>query len=101
MIKCCLQELRPKLKGGKVEYTVLESTQVEVELLPVLGKSFRYWVKGARYGTAPVEWIECPLQGGYTKTYQFTTRAAPPPGQAPRRAQAWRVTIMDPIFAGT
>ena len=99
MIECVLEYLRPKLKGGKVHFSVVKATRVETERLPVRGQPFMFRVteEGFEYGkcleTSPVKWIEPPLKAGYTKTYMFQT-AAPDRGHL-------RITITDPIFAGT
>lgn len=73
-----------------MHFSVLGSTRVETDRLPVLGKRFRYWEKGERRETGAVQEIERPERPGYSKTYQFRTQAA-----------HWRVTITDPIFHGT
>lgn len=98
-IDCVLEYLRPKLKGGRVCFSVEKSIRVETECLPVLGQpfTFRIWEEGFEFGkcvrTSPVKWIEPPPEAGNIKTYMFQTGA---PGNG-----HLRITITDPIFAGT
>ncbi len=95
MISCNIQRLTPKLKGGCVEFTVEDSLQVHTDRLPVVGRRFRYWLKGQSVEMAVVREIERPLRAGYSKTYRFVT------GREGFRPMHWRITITDPIFAGS
>ncbi len=89
---CTLEKLHPKMKGGRVDFVVRESTCVETECLPVIGRTFSYqvWGQGKCMETGTVKQIERGTGTPYAKTYRFVTKG-----------QTWRITITDPIFAGT
>lgn len=95
MIACTLEKLRPKLKGGRVHFSVRESTRVECEVLPVRGMPFTYWVPWSAAGkqqrrTTKVKEIQGGTGTPYAGPYRFTTKG-----------RVWRITITDRIFAGT